>query len=191
VWPMSDHAVQTYIKTSSKLIDFQTYFVRLKAAPVATGFEYRGAQNAPASPGAIAALEHPRLGAIIITPSNPWLSIDPILSLSEIKSRIGNSAAPVVAISPIVGGRAIKGPTAKIMQELNLAASALAVAEHYQDIIDGFIIDAQDEQYRDAIEALGIKVGVSQTVMNTLQDKIALAQFTLDFADQLREARPS
>ena len=187
IWPMSDQPVRTWIKNDGQDIDFQNYFVRLKAEPVLRGCEYRAAGSAQASPGALAALRDENLAAIIITPSNPWLSIDPILSLGDIKSCIRAADVPVIAISPIVGGRAIKGPTAKLMEEQGLSVSACAVAEHYRELLDGFIIDVQDETQRSEIESLGLKVGISNTIMNTLQDKTALAGFTLDFARELAE----
>jgi LPPG:FO 2-phospho-L-lactate transferase len=185
VWPMSDMPVRTKIKSEGKLLDFQDYFVRLKAEPIATEIIYTGSEQATASPDALAALQAKELGAIIITPSNPWLSIDPILSLSDIKSSITNSNAPVIGISPIVDGQAIKGPTAKLMQELGMNVSAYSIAEHYKDILDGLIIDQQDADQSEAIKKLGLQVGITNTVMKTLDDKKALAEFTLGFATKL------
>jgi LPPG:FO 2-phospho-L-lactate transferase len=185
VWPMSDSDVRTIISSESQDYDFQSYFVEHQAAPVATGFRYATADDTLASAGALAALSQPDLDAIIISPSNPWLSIDPILSLSDIRTAISNNKAPVIGVSPIVGGRAIKGPTAKLMQELGLEVSALGVARHYQDILDGFIIDTQDAAQRAAIEELGISVGITNTVMQNLNDKRQLAGFAIDFAGQL------
>ena len=184
VAPMSDNPVHTRIQTDSQLLDFQDYFVRLKAEPVAHAVVYSGAEQATASPAALSALGD-GTDLILIAPSNPWLSIDPILSLSDIKATIINTNKPVVGISPIVAGRAIKGPTAKLMRELGHEVSALAIAQHYADILDGIIIDTQDIAQREAIEALGIRVGVSNTLMNTLDDKTALAEFCLDFAGEL------
>jgi LPPG:FO 2-phospho-L-lactate transferase len=185
IYPMSDMPVRTKIKTADELLDFQDYFVRLKAEPAVTEIIYAGNDQATGSPGALAALQANKLGAIIITPSNPWLSIDPILSLSDIKSTITNSSVPVVGISPIVGGQAIKGPTAKLMRELGMDVSAYSIAEHYKGILDGLIIDQQDADQCEAIRALGLQVGITNTIMNTLDDKKALAQFTLEFAAQI------
>ena len=185
IYPMSDIPVRTKIKTADELLDFQDYFVRLKAEPVVTEIIYAGNDQATGSPGALAALQANKLGAIIITPSNPWLSIDPILSLSDIKSTITSSSVPVVGISPIVGGQAIKGPTAKLMRELGMDVSAYSIAEHYKGILDGLIIDQQDADQCEAIKALGLQVGITNTIMNTLDDKKALAQFTLEFAAQI------
>lgn len=186
VWPMSNSTVRTRINTDSEILDFQDYFVRLRAEPVATGFSYAGSNEATGSPGALAALTMDNLAAIIVSPSNPWLSIDPILSLSDIKSTITNCDAPVVGISPIVGGRAIKGPTAKLMRELNMEVSAYSIARHYKGILDGLIIDQEDADQRAAIEALGLRVSITNTIMKTLQEKKALAQFTLEFATHIR-----
>jgi len=182
IWPMSDEPVRTHILTETGPLPFQDYFVRLQAQPVATGFDYARADTAQASSGALQALTDATLGGIFVAPSNPWLSIDPILSLSEIKSAIINAAAPVIGISPIVGGRAIKGPTAKLMAETGINPSALSIAEHYRDILDGLIIDEQDMAEAGAIEALGLQVEVAQTVMNNKQDKIDLAAIALKFA---------
>lgn len=195
IWPMSDMPVKTVIKSHSQDYDFQHYFVRLRAAPVATGFTYGNAATATASPPALAALGRPDLDAILLTPSNPWLSIDPILSLGDIRTAIQASPAPVVGISPIIGGKAIKGPTAKLMQELGLEVSALGVAQHYAGqyggLLDGFIIDAQDVALRPAIEKLGIRTAVTHTIMRTLEDKQQLAGFTVNFAAELRDRKAS
>jgi LPPG:FO 2-phospho-L-lactate transferase len=185
IYPMSDSPIRTKIKTTTEIFDFQDYFVRLKAEPKVKELIYTGCEQASGSPGALAALQASNLAAIIITPSNPWLSIDPILSLSDIKSTITNSSVPVVGISPIVGGKAIKGPTAKLMQELGMDVSAYSIAEHYKGILDGLIIDQQDADQHAAIEKLGIRVGITNTVMKTLDDKKALAEFTLAFAKKL------
>jgi LPPG:FO 2-phospho-L-lactate transferase len=132
------------------------------------------------------ALSAPGLAAIVITPSNPWLSIDPILSVPAIKATIQASAAPVIAVSPIVNGAAIKGPTAKLMRELGLEPSVDSIARHYHDILDGLVIDTQDRARQDAIEDMGIRVAVTNTIMQTRADKATVAQHVLDFAAQLR-----
>jgi len=185
IWPMSDQKVRTVIHTIDGPLDFQEYFVRLQAQPVATGFDYTGHSAARTSPGALQALQAESLAAIILTPSNPWLSIDPILSINDIKNAITACGKPVVAVSPIVGGKAIKGPTAKLMQETGSEVSALGIAKHYGDILDGLVIDNQDIAHRDAIEAMGIKVKTANTIMLTQQDKSALADVVLSFAAEL------
>ncbi|MGI9291263.1 MAG: 2-phospho-L-lactate transferase [Gammaproteobacteria bacterium] len=180
VMPMSDDPVRTRIQTDSELLDFQDYFVRQQAQPTACSIEYAGAESAKPGADVLSALNNADL--ILIAPSNPWLSIDPILSLSDIKATLIKTNKPVLGISPIVNGRAIKGPTAKLMSELGLEVSALAIAQHYADILDGFIIDNADTAQREAIEDLGIRVGITNTIMHTLTDKTALAEFCLQFA---------
>jgi LPPG:FO 2-phospho-L-lactate transferase len=186
IWPMSDTPVHTIVETAAGPLEFQDYFVRQRAQPVATGFHYTGSESARASAGALRALTLPNLGAILISPSNPWLSIAPILSVADIKTTIRASAAPVIAVAPIVNGAAIKGPTAKLMRELGIEPSVVSIAMHYRDILDGLVIDTQDRALQDAIEDMGIRVHITNTVMQSLADKAALAQQVLDFATQLR-----
>lgn len=189
VWPMSDQPVRSRIHTADGTLDFQDYFVRQQAQPVARSIEYAGSENANTSPMVLAALRHPDLRAIIVTPSNPWLSIDPILSLSDIKSNINKTNVPVVGISPIVGGQAIKGPTAKLMREMNIEASVTSIAEHYADLLDGLLIDQVDASLGPAAEETGITVEISNTIMQSTQDKIALAQTVIEFAGRLAGTR--
>jgi len=189
IWPMSDEPVRTLIETAGGPLEFQDYFVRQQAQPVALGFRYSGSESARASSGVLRALNATELAAIILTPSNPWLSIAPILSIDDIKATITANAAPVIAVSPIVNGAAIKGPTAKLMRELGIEPSVNSIAMHYRDILDGLVIDTQDRARQDAIEAMGIRVYVTNTVMQNLADKAALAQHVLDFAAQLRADR--
>ena len=189
IWPMSDAPVRTIVETAAGPLDFQDYFVRQQAQPVAKGFRYSGGESARASGGTLKALKAAELGAIILSPSNPWLSIDPILSIGDIKATITAHSAPVIAVSPIVNGAAIKGPTAKLMRELGIEPSVVNIASHYRDIVDGLVIDTQDHALQDAIEAMGIRVYITNTVMQSLADKAALAQHVLDFAAQLRAER--
>lgn len=184
LWPMSDDPVRTEIHTADGTLAFQDYFVRLGARPVAQGFNYKGAETATASPQALRALE--AADAIIIAPSNPWLSIAPVLSLPAIGATIGRSNAPVVAVAPVIAGQAVKGPTAKLMQELGIEAGVVGIARHYGSLLDGLIIDRQDAAQQDAIEALGIKVAITDTLMTTLEDKTRLADSVIEFAQRLR-----
>ncbi len=182
IYPMSDAPVQTLIATATGEISFQDYFVRLHAQPAITGIRYRSESSAAPGPGALQALAADDLTGIIIAPSNPWLSIAPILSVAELKSSILCNKAPVIAVSPIVDGQAIKGPTAKLMDELGIGASVVGIAEYYRNLIDGLVIDQKDKQHRAIIEGMGIQVAVTNTIMNDLQDKTRLAQFVCDFA---------
>ncbi len=185
ILPMSDDPVSTQIHTTEGVLPFQEYFVHLQTEPTATGFDYAGCDSAHAAPGVLAALGHDSLAARVIAPSNPWLSIDPILSLGDIKSTIINARVPVIAVSPIVAGKAIKGPTAKLMKETGLDPSVTSIAGHYGDLIDGLIIDEQDAGLQGAIEDTGLQVGITQTVMKSHEDKAALAAFAIDFAISL------
>ena len=126
---------------------------------------------------------------MIICPSNPLLSIDPILAVADIRARITNTRSPVIAVSPIVGGQAVKGPAAKILQELGREPSALSIARHYADIADGIIIDDADCDLAPSITALGLAVHVTQTVMRTSDDQTRLALHAVDFARKIGHSR--
>lgn len=185
VLPMSDQPVRTIVETPDGPLAFQHYFVRERCAPSVAGFRFEGAKDARPAPGLREALAQPGLEAVVICPSNPFISIDPILSVPGLRDAIAASAAPVVAVSPIVGGRAIKGPTAKMMRELGLETDAAAVARHYRGLIDGFILDQRDAADADRVRALGIDAAVTNTVMTSLEDRKALARFALDVARRL------
>jgi len=179
--PMSNDNVSTRVHTDEGVLAFQDYFVRRRAAPAVNRLVYAGADTATISSAARDALSRDSLKGIVITPSNPYLSIDPILAVKGIREALRETSAPVVAVSPIVGGRALKGPTAKIMNELGLESSALTIAKHYHGIIDGLIIDHADSALADDIEALGIKVCISNTVMTDIISKKDLAAAVTDF----------
>ena len=184
--PMSNDAVRTWVATADGDLPFQDYFVRERCQPAVRGFRFEGIENARPQPRFMALLADPQLSAILICPSNPFVSIDPILELAGIRAAMGNNSAPVIAVSPIVAGAAIKGPTAKMMAEARIPISALGVAEHYGDLLDGFVIDAADADQAREIERLGIAVHATQTVMHSLQDRILLARSTLEFASRLK-----
>ena len=183
--PASDDPVRTNVETGDGELPFQHYFVRERCRPAVTGFRYDGAEAAQAHPEALAALSSPGLGAIVICPSNPYVSIDPILAIPGLLRAVEGARAPVIAVSPIVGGKALKGPTAKIMGELGHAPSAEAVARHYGRLLDGFVVDEADESALPAIRALGMAARAAPAVMRTEADKIALARAVLDFAASL------
>jgi len=185
VLPMSDQPVATRVRTDRGTLDFQHYFVRDRAAPRVAAIEYHGAEHASAAPGVVAALADPALGAVIIAPSNPYLSIDPILAVPGMRRAIADSKAPVLAVSPIVRGAAIKGPTAKIIAELGRNASALEVLRHYQPLLDGFILDSADRELAAEAETTGIRTTAGNTIMKTPEDKQQLARSTVEFARQL------
>ena len=186
VIPMSDDPVRTFVETAAGALAFQHYFVRDQCAPEVTGFEFRGAKTATPSPMALGALADPALDAVVICPSNPFISIDPILAVPGLRGAIEDAAAPVIAVSPIVGGKAIKGPTAKMMLELGVTQSAASVARHYDGLIDGFVLDSEDAASGDEIRALGLDVLTTNTVMQSLEDRVSLAANVLEFAAKLR-----
>jgi len=174
--PMTDDRVRTRLRTEEGWLDFQDYFVRRRSAPVVRNIIYTGASEARANPDFLAALAADNLEAVVICPSNPFLSIDPILSLPCIKDALRACDAPVVAVSPIIDGKAVKGPTAKIMSELGLPTGAAAVAQHYADILDIYVADEADA---DEIAGLGIPVRLTHTLMLTVDDREALARAVL------------
>jgi LPPG:FO 2-phospho-L-lactate transferase len=174
--PMTDHRVRTRLRTDEGWLDFQDYFVRLRASPVVHEIAYAGASEARANPDLLAALAGGDLELVVICPSNPFLSIDPVLSLPGVRDALRACRAPVVAISPIIGGKAVKGPTGKIMAELGLPVGAASVARHYEDILDVFIADEADAS---EIEGLGIPVRLAHTLMSTIEDREALARAVL------------
>ena len=180
--PMCDEPVRTMVATADGVLPFQRYFVERRCVPKVSGFEFRGAGAARPPPALLEALESEHLEAVVICPSNPFISIDPILVVPGMRAAIAACRAPVVAVSPIIGGRAVKGPTAKMMAELGLPASARAVAEHYRGLLDGFVLDDVD-----AAETEGIDLPclATRTLMASEDDKRALAAEVLAFARRL------
>jgi LPPG:FO 2-phospho-L-lactate transferase len=185
---MTDDPVRTVVETGAGTLAFQEYFVRDQCRPVVRGIRYDGAAAARVTPQVMQALCAPGLAGVIICPSNPWLSIDPILAVPGMRDAVRASGAPVIAVTPIVGGKALKGPTAKIMAELGIAPDARSIASHYDDLIDGFVLDTQDAQ---SIDAMSRPVTATNTVMHTLDDKVALAWQCLAFCDRLAQERAS
>ena len=181
VLPMSDDRVRTRVRSDSGWIDFQDYFVRQQCRPVVHELVFDGADKARAQRDVVAALAG-KVRAVVICPSNPFISIEPILAVPGMRQAIMACDAPVVAVSPIVGGRAIKGPTAKMMQELGLAASAAAVAQRYGGLLDGFIVDSADVA---TATGLAVKTKAAATLMTDLASREALARAVLDFAGTL------
>jgi LPPG:FO 2-phospho-L-lactate transferase len=186
VLPMSDDPVRTRVRTDEGWIDFQDYFVRWRCEPVVHELAFHGATTARAQPDFLAALADPGLTAVVICPSNPFISIEPILAVPGVRTALADCAAPVVAVSPIIGGRAIKGPTAKMMAELGLTPSSSGVAHRYGDLIDGYIVDYAD---MDQVAQISAKVTLGQTLMTTLADREALARTVLQAAAVLMDMR--
>jgi len=168
--------VRTVVHTEGGDLAFQDYFVRLRAEPKVTGFDFAGAVSAKATSEVLAAFADPRLDLIVFCPSNPFVSIAPILSLGDISEALAKSSAFKIAVSPIVGGAAIKGPAAHMMRDLGLDVSVLGIARHYKDIIDGLIIDEIDRHLLPEIHALGLKAMALPTIMKNDDDRISLAR---------------
>ncbi len=184
VLPMSDDPVRTVVLTETGELSFQHYFVRDACAPTVSGFRFDGIDTARPTAAFRAALETDATAAILVCPSNPFVSVDPVLALDGVGEALRRAAAPVVAVSPIVGGAAIKGPAAKMMAELGMPVTAAGVARHYRErnLLDGFVIDDADAGQAAEIEDLGLPTLVTGTVMETLADRERLATETLDFA---------
>ena len=183
--PMSDDPVPTIVETEEGPLAFQHYFVRERCRPRALSFRHEGAERARASAGFLDALAASDLGAVIVCPSNPYISIDPILAVPGVRAALEARRAPVIAVSPIVGGQAVKGPTAKMMAERGIAPSARAIAEHYAGLIDGFVLDEADRNAAAGIAAAGVAIEVTATMMTAREEKQALARAVLDFAARL------
>ena len=183
--PATDDPLKTLVKTPKGILSFQHYFVRDQCRPKILGLKYEGSENAQPCPPLEEALESSLLETVVVCPSNPFLSIDPILAVKGVREKLKSSKARVIAISPIVGGDAVKGPTANNMRDLGFTVSACSIAKYYSDFIDGFILDKRDEKEITEIEFLGIRVGLADTVMTDLQSKIKLAEDVLRFSETL------
>jgi LPPG:FO 2-phospho-L-lactate transferase len=184
ILPMTNDRVRTIVDTDEGLFSFQEYFVKARWQPQVRSLIYEGAEEAEALPQAVRAIEI--ADTIVIAPSNLYLSIDPILSMSEVKDALLNASAPIIAVTPIIGGEAVKGPAAKLMRELGEEPSATAVAEHYADFINGFVLDERDSHLKSQIEDMGVGVLVTDTLMKDEDDRARLACEVVTFADQLR-----
>lgn len=181
VLPMSDDPVRTMVETSVGRMPFQEYFVKHACQPVVQGFEFAGSQAAQPAPGVLEAIE--QAAVVIFCPSNPWVSIDPILSLPALAQAVRTK--PVLGVSPIIAGKALRGPAAKMYSELGISPSALAVAEHFRPYLSHFVIDEKDAALSDDIHGLGMQVSVLDTVMRTEADRERLAGEVLQLAGTL------
>ena len=182
--PMADSSVATTILTDDGPLAFQHYFVRDKCNPKVKGFKFEGLDKARPADG-INRFNAERQRALLIAPSNPFVSIDPILGIPKLRETFIGSCQVKLAVSPIVGGIAIKGPAAKMMSELGIPSTATEVARHYLGLIDGIVIDEVDRDQASQIESLGIKPFVTKTIMSTLDDKIGLATDCIEYIDYL------
>jgi|SRR5271157_3658755 len=179
ILPMSDQPVRTMVQTADQgELPFQEYFVHRQCEPVVKGFRFAGIEAARPAPGVLEAIE--RSDAVVICPSNPWVSINPILGLDGIRPAL--SRKRVVAISPIIAGKTVKGPAAKMYAELGIQPSALAVAQHYGSLLSAFILDVQDSPLANNIE---IRTCLTDILMNSRMDRRRLAQDVLDCIQRL------
>jgi LPPG:FO 2-phospho-L-lactate transferase len=185
VLPMADDPVRTVVETDAGTLAFQDYFVRERCRPSVRGLSYEGAAAARLTAAVEAALSAPTLRGAIVCPSNPWLSIDPILAVPGMREAIGASGAPVVAVTPVIAGKAVKGPTAKIMAELGLPPTVESIVRHYGDLLDLIVVDAADGA---AVQGLPVRTSVANTLMQTLEDKSALARHCLSVCERLAGA---
>ncbi len=181
VSPMTDDRVRTKVETSEGVLAFQDYFVRRRCEPEAKAVRFEGADASIPSPTFDEALNNAR--AIVFCPSNPFLSIDPILAVGEVRERIRRFNRPRIVVSPIVGGAAIRGPAAKMMRELGHPVSSVGVARKYAGLCDHFVIDNADADEAQKVESLGMKAHVANTIMHTLADKATLARYVLEIVD--------
>ncbi len=183
VLPMTDNIVATKIKTPSGVMEFQEYFVKRKFQDPVEDVTYEGASLATPAPGVIPAIEN--ADVIVLCPSNPILSIGPILAIPGIRDSISKTSAKIVGVSPIVGGRAIKGPLDRIMENLGLEVSPFGVAQLYKGLMKGYVIDQIDRSTLPKITSLGMKVLTTNTLMDSMEAKTKLARETINFAETL------
>ena len=189
VLPMSDDPVRTHVLTDDGAIPFPEYFGQLACEPRALGMEYAGADQARISEEVLDALHSADLEAVVICPSNPFHVIRPILEINGMRELLRKRGAPVIAVTPIVGGKALRGSAGKMMRDLGKEPSPRSVAGEYLRLIDGFVLDREDQHLAEGVRSLGIQVLAAPTVMRSVDDRIALARAVLDFAASVREIR--
>ncbi len=189
ILPMSDDPVRTHVLTDEGAIPFPEYFSQLGCEPRARGLEYAGADQASIPDEILDALHASDLEAVVICPANPYHAIAPILEIGGMRELLRKRGAPVLAVTPIVGGKALKGSAGKMMKELGKEPSPRSVAGQYLRLIDGFVIDREDVHLAESVRSLGMQVLTASTVMRTLDDRVALARAVLDFARNVREVR--
>jgi LPPG:FO 2-phospho-L-lactate transferase len=189
ILPMSDDPVRTHVLTDEGAIPFPEYFAQLGCEPRARGLEYAGADQASIPDEILDALHASDLEAVVICPANPYHAIAPILEIGGMRELLRKRGAPVLAVTPIVGGKALKGSAGKMMKELGKEPSPRSVAGQYLRLIDGFVIDREDVHLAESVRSLGMQVLTASTVMRTVEDRVALARAVLDFARNVREVR--
>ncbi len=189
VLPMSDDPVRTNVLTDDGAMTFQQYYNELGCDPAVRGLQYAGAAEARISDEVLDALHSEDLEAVVIGPANPYHGIRPILELNGMRELLRRRGAPVVAVTPVVGGKALQGSAGKMMRELGREPTALGAATEYRSLADGFVIDREDLAFAEGVRSLGMRVLAVHTVMRTIDDRVALARSVLEFARSIREAR--
>jgi LPPG:FO 2-phospho-L-lactate transferase len=177
ILPMSDQPIPTIIDSSEGVLHFQEYLVKRRCEPIVQAIRFEGAESARPAPGVLQAIQD--ADRVIICPSNPLISIGPILSVPGIRDALRARKRDVIAVCPIVGGKSLKGPSDKMLAQLGYDTSALGVAKLYSDFIGTFVIDSADASQADSIRALDMEVVVLPTVMKTLTRKRRLARALL------------
>jgi LPPG:FO 2-phospho-L-lactate transferase len=183
VLPATDAPLRTRVLTDDGELAFQDYFVRQQCRPVVRGLRFEGADAAAPSAPLACLLDAGAIRGVILCPSNPWLSVAPLLAIAPLRASLAR--VPVVAVSPIVGGAAVKGPAAKIMGELGLPVSALGVVRHYGSLVQGWLLDQADEGLRDEAAAEGATVVVEDTIMTTPEQAAAVARSAIELLQRL------
>jgi LPPG:FO 2-phospho-L-lactate transferase len=181
ILPMTDDYVPTWVYTTEGMLPFQEYFVHRRCEPQVTGFRFENVDQARPAEGVLEALEEAEL--VIVCPSNPWVSVDPILALPGLRAAV--EARPVLAVSPIIGGQAVKGPAAKMYAELGIQPGAQSVARHYGNLLAGFVLDQVDEDQVETIRMLGIATLVTDILMKSPLDRARLAKEVVAFGEKL------
>ena len=176
VLPMSDEVIQTWVSSDEGDLEFQEYFVHRRCEPVVKGFYFDGAEQSQPAPGVLEAIEN--CDAVIICPSNPWVSIDPMLAVPNILKALETKI--IIAVSPIIGNKTVKGPAAKMFSELGIEPSALAVAQHYNKLVHGIVLDTTDSAQVKEISQLGIHTTLTNILMKDQADRGRLAQEIID-----------
>jgi len=189
VLPMSDDPVRTNVLTDDGAMTFQQYYNELGCDPAVRGLQYAGAAEARIPDEVLDALHSEDLEAVVIGPANPYHGIRPILELNGMRELLRRRGAPVVAVTPVVGGKALQGSAGKMMRELGREPTALGAATEYRSLADGFVIDREDLAFAEGVRSLGMRVLAVHTVMRTIDDRVALARSVLEFARSIREAR--
>ena len=187
--PMTNDIVSTVVETPEEDLAFQHYFVRDRCLPTVKGFRFEGIKSSVINPLIQEYARANDKSAVLLAPSNPFVSIDPILSVPAMTDKLVGMKGPKIAISPIINSKAVKGPAAKMMQELGVPSTSIEIANHYKGLIDAIVIDHADAPLSEKIENMGIKVFITNTVMHSLNEKITLANECLNFIEAYWENR--